>query len=195
MSTKTKSCLYTQPNAVCGRQIALAAAFLLPAAKLLEAPSILATYAAGDLLLPAFLHFAVQFAVLCALLFAASKSEKTLFERLNQRLGKGAILFYGLYALYFLFAAVLPLLDVEKFTYAAFFDTAPTTFSFGAFFVVSAYLCTKQIHAIGRSADLCLFLFPLPFLALIFMAFPSANFSNLLPFFGTSLRQNTLAFS
>ncbi|MBO5736192.1 MAG: hypothetical protein J6S04_00130, partial [Clostridia bacterium] len=162
MSTKTKSCLNTQPNAVCGRQIALAAAFLLPAAKLLEAPSILATYAAGDLLLPAFLHFAVQFAVLCALLFAASKSEKTLFERLNQRLGKGAILFYGLYALYFLFAAVLPLLDVEKFTYAAFFDTSPTVFAFVSFFIFSGFLCAKGLKTLGRAADLCLFLFLIP---------------------------------
>ena len=89
-----------QPHQVWGRQIALAAAFLLPASKLLEAPSILATYAAGDLLLPAILHFIVQFGVLSALVFAVSRSEKTLFERLNIRFGKWSILFYVLYAGY-----------------------------------------------------------------------------------------------
>lgn len=183
----------TQP--ISARQIAFVCAFLLPVSKFLEVPSLLAKYAKGDLLLPALSHILLQGAILFAILYVCANSPQTLAERLHAALGKGVFFFYALFALYFLFAALLPILDMEKFVYAAFFDTAPTTFSFGAFFVVSAYLCTKQINAIGRSADLCLFLFPLPFLALIFMAFPSANFSNLLPFFGTSLRQNTLAFS
>ena len=80
--------LTSKNNVVCGRQIALAAAFLLPAAKLLEAPSLLAKYTAGDLLLPALLHFVLQTALLFALLYAASRSEKTLFERLHLRFGK-----------------------------------------------------------------------------------------------------------
>ena len=45
---------------ILSRQIAFAAAFLLPAAKLLEVPSLLAKHAAGDLLFPAFLHFLLQ---------------------------------------------------------------------------------------------------------------------------------------
>ena len=183
-----------QPHQVCGRQIALAAAFLLPAAKLLEAPSLLATYAAGDLLLPALLHFIVQFGVLSALVFAASKSEKTLFERLNERFGKWAILFYGLYAAYFLFAAILPLLDMEKFTYAAFFDTSPTVFAFVSFFAFSAFLCAKGLKTLGRAADLCLFLFLIPFLALIGMSLFTADFSHLLPLFGNKLGDTMYAF-
>ena len=195
MIAKTKISSLSQPHQVCGRQIALAAAFLLPAAKLLEAPSILATYAAGDLLLPAFLHFLVQFAVLSALIFAASKSEKTLFERLNQRFGKWSIVFYGLYALYFLFAAILPLLDMEKFTYAAFFDTSPTVFAFVAFFVFSGFLCAKGLKTLGRAADLCLFLFLIPFLALIGMSLFAADFSRLLPLFGNKFGDTMYAFT
>ena len=61
----------SQPHEVCGRQIALAAAFLLPAAKLLEVPSILATYSAGDLLFPAILHLLLQFGILSALLYVS----------------------------------------------------------------------------------------------------------------------------
>ena len=49
---------------ICARQIAFAAAFLLPAAKLLEVPSLLAEYAKGDLLLPALMHFLTQALVL-----------------------------------------------------------------------------------------------------------------------------------
>lgn len=177
------------------RQIAFVAAFLLPASKFLEVPSILARFTAGDLLFPALLHFLLQSLVLLAILYAAAQSEKTLGERLQASLGKWSIFFYALFALYFLYAAALPLLDMEKYVYAAFFDTAPTTFSFGAFFLISAYVCTKGVKAVGRSADLCLFLFLLPFFALLVMSFTSADFSNLLPFFGEDLRQSKIAFT
>ena len=180
---------------ICGRQIAFTAAFLLPASKLLEVPSLLAKYAAGDLLLPAILHFLLQGGILFALLYTSSKSDKTLFERLTIRLGKWSIIFYGIYALYFLFSAILPLFDMEKFTYAAFFDTAPTVFSFVFFFVFSAYLCVKGIKTLGRAADLSLFLYLVPFLALIGMSITTADFTHLLPLFGTKFSDTMYAFT
>ncbi|MBR2330745.1 MAG: GerAB/ArcD/ProY family transporter [Clostridia bacterium] len=170
-------------NEILARQIAFFAAFILPVYKLLETPSILAEYAKGDLLLPAFLQFLAQVGVIFTLLTAASRSEKTLFERINETLGKWSIVFYLLYAAYFLFAAMLPLLDLEKFVYAAFYDTAPTIFSFAAFFFLAAYISAKGIKSVGRSADLSLFLFVLPFLALIAMSLIEADFQTLLPFF------------
>ena len=177
------------------RQIAFTAAFLLPMAKLLEAPSILAKHAGGDLLFPAILHFLVQTLILLALLYAASKSETPLIDRLKNALGKGVYILYGVYAVYFLFSATLPLLDMEKFVYATYFDTAPTLFSFGVFFLFAAFVCTKGIKAVGRCADLCLFLFLLPFLALSFMAVSKTDFSLLLPFFGTKLSSSVNAFT
>lgn len=176
------------------RQIAFAAAFLLPTAKFLEVPRLLAKYSMGDLLLPALLHALSQTLVLLAVLYAASRSEIPLIERLKAFLGKGIYLLYGIYALYFLFAAVLPLLDMEKFVYAAFFDTAPTTFSFAFFFIFSAFVCTKGIKAILRSADICLFLFLLPFLALVVMGFSAADFSNLMPLFSVNFSASATAF-
>ncbi len=167
------------------RQIALCAAFILPLGKFLEVPSLLSKHARGDILLPAIVHFLVQTLLLLGVLYACSRSKKNLLERLQEKLGRGMIFLYILYAAYFLFAAFLPLLDLEKFVYAAFFDTAPTTFSFGVFFVVLAFLCTKGIKSVGRCADLCLFLFPLPFFALLGMAFFETDLSRLLPFFGT----------
>ena len=181
-------------DTVNGRQIAFVAAFFLPMAKFLEAPSILSTYAKGDLLLPALLHFLLQAGILFAIIFASSRSEKTLFERLEECLGWGAKIVYGLFALYFIFAAVLPLLDLDKFTYAAFFDTSPTVFSFTLFFVLSAFICTKGIKSIGRAADLSLFLFLIPFLALIVMSLIEADISHLLPFFGTKFGDTMYAF-
>ncbi len=167
------------------RQIAFCAAFILPLGKFLEVPSLLAKDARGDILLPALLHFLVEALVLLAVLYACSRSKKPLLQRLEESLGKGVYILYFLYAAFFIFAALLPLLDLEKFVYAAFFDTAPTTFSFGVFFIPLAFLCTKGIKSVGRCADLCLFLFLFPFLALLGMAFFETDLSRLLPFFGT----------
>ena len=88
-----------QNASVCGRQIAFFAAFVLPMYKLLELPSLLARFAEGDLLLPAILQFLIQLGAIIALLVAASKSNKTLLERLEERLGKWTRLVYATYAL------------------------------------------------------------------------------------------------
>lgn len=184
----------TNNQTVYGRQIAFVAAFLLPAAKLLEAPSLLAKYALGDLLLPALLHFLLQSLLLALLLFLVCDLEEPLIHRLRKKWGKGISVFYLLYALYFLFAAILPLLDVEKFIYAVFYDTEPTVFTFAFFFVLSGFVCTKGLRAVGRCADICLFLFLVPFLALLFMALPETDFSHLLPLFGTNFPQSGVAF-
>ena len=178
-----------------GRQIAFAAAFLLPISKFLEVPSLLAQYAAGDLLVPALLHFLLQSLVLAALLYAATRSETPLIERLHNALGKWTIAVYIFFGIYFLYAAVIPLLDLDKFVYAAFFDTEPTFFSFGLFFLLSAFICTKGLKAVGRSADLCLFLFVIPFLALIVMSLWETDFSHLLPLFGTKFGDTMSSFT
>ncbi len=175
--------LQSSDNRICARQIAFFAAFVLPMYKLLEVPALLARFAAGDLLLPALLQYLLQAGTLCALLYAASRSEKSLFERMEERLGKWSRLIYGLYAVAFLFFAVLPLLDLEKFVYAVFYDTSPTLFSFAAFFLFSAFLAVKGIKSLGRMGDLSLFLFLLPFIALIVMALVEVDITNLLPFF------------
>ena len=177
------------------RQIAFCAAFILPVGKFLETPSLLAGTAKDDVLIPALLHFLSQTLVLLGVLYASSKSKRTLFERLHDGLGKWSVVVYLLFALYYLFAAILPLLDLEKFVYAAFFDTAPTTFSFAFFFFLLAFVCAKGLKSFGRCADLCLFLFLLPFLALIAMSFFEADLSRLLPFFGTDFKGSFQAFS
>ena len=168
---------------VVSRQIAFFAAFVLPIYKLVEMPSILARFAEGDLLLPALLQYALQTGLLIALLFAASRSERPLLARLQDTFGKWTVVFYLIFAAFFLFAAVLPLLDLEKLVYAVFYDTAPTIFSFAAFFLFSAFVCTKGLKSLARGADLSLFLFVIPFLALIAMSLFEADATNLLPIF------------
>lgn len=178
-----------------GRQIALFAAFVLPVYKLLELPSILSRFTGGDLLLPALLQYLFQTGILLALLFVVSRSKTPLFERLESKLGKWTAVLYLIYALYFLFAAVLPLLDLDKFVYAAFYDTSPTFFSFIFFFVISAYVCARGIKTLGRIADLSLFLFLFPFVSLLVMSLVEADASNLLPIFQQRFERTVSAFT
>lgn len=185
----------TSNNRVLGRQVCFFAAFVLPVYKLLEAPSLLARFTKGDLLLPALLQYLVQTGVLIALLYAASRSDKPLIERMRERLGKWSLAVYIAYGLYFLFAAILPLLDLEKFVYAVFFDTSPTVFSFAFFFLFAAFVCTKGFKALGRSADLSLFLFVFPFFALLLASLKEADVTNLLPIFEQKFQATVSAFN
>ena len=182
-------------NQICARQIAFFAAFVLPVYKLLEVPSLLASFVEGDLLLPAILHFILQISLIAALLFFASNAQETLFERMEKKLGKWSICVYIFYAFFFLFYAALPLLDAEKFVYAAFFDTAPTLFSFAFFFIVAAFACTKGIKTIGRISDISLFLFGTGFVMLLLFSFSEARLNHLLPLFEKQFKDTRYAFT
>ena len=170
-------------NAIGARQIAFFAAFILPVYKFVETPSLLAGFMQGDLLVPALLQYLLQIGVLIALLYASSKSEETLLLRLEKRLGGWVRVLFVFLALFYLLSAVLPLLDLEKFVYAVFYDTSPTLFSFAFFFLFSAFIAVKGVKSLGRLADLSLFFFLLPFFALIAMSLVEADFTNLLPLF------------
>ena len=65
-----------QTDGVHARQIAFFAAFVLPLYKLVETPSLLASFSKGDLLLPAFLQYLLQASVLALLVFALSLATK-----------------------------------------------------------------------------------------------------------------------
>lgn len=166
------------------RQLCFLTAFILPVSKLLEAPSRFSKNALGDLLLPAFLQFLLQFIGLCALVFITNKTGKSVFELLREKLG-GSVLkgVYLLLTAYYLFSALLPILDVEKFIHAGFYDTEPSRFTFAPFFFLSAFVCAKGLREFGRIADLCLPLFLIAFFGLIVMSVGESDFGALLPWF------------
>lgn len=176
------------------RQLCFFLAFVLPVSKLLEAPSLLAYFSKGDLLLPAFLHYVLQSAVLCALLYACSKSDEPLFFRILRLPAPFRISIFVAFAAYFVFSDLFPLLDMERFVYTTFFDTAPAVSAFLPFFLLSAFICVKDVKAIGRSADLCMPIFLFSFFTLLFMAIGQADFSELFPLFGTSFSSNLKGF-
>lgn len=177
------------------RQLAFFLAFFLPIGKFMELPSLLARYAAGDLLLPAIFGLAFEFICFFALFFFAMHCKQSIFERIEERFGRGAARFaYAVCAAALLFYSLLPLLDLEKYSHAVFSDTEPTFFSFAPFFLFSGFLCTKGIKAIGRSADLAIVLFLLPFLGLIVMSVGQTDFSRLLPLFERPISVSANAF-
>ncbi len=180
MQTLTPS---SRNDGIHARQIAFFASFVLPLSKFVEAPSLLAKYAKGDLLLPVLLHLLFQAGILALLLYALSRLDKPLIEVINEKFGVWKWAVYIPFALFFLFFSALPLLDLEKFVYAVFYDTPPTLFSFLFFFPVCAFICAKGIKAVGRFADISLFLFLLPFIALLVFSIEEADITGLLPLF------------
>ncbi|MBQ5926455.1 MAG: GerAB/ArcD/ProY family transporter [Clostridia bacterium] len=185
------------------RQLCFFLAFLSPVSKLLQAPAMLAYYAKGDLLLPAFIQYLLQGAMIFGLLFFSAKTQKSVFELLREKVGvwaeKTAL---TVFSVYFVFFSLLPLLEMERFVYTAFFDTAPSPYSFIPFFFLSAYVCTKSLQAFARCCDIALPFFVLSFLGLTAMSVGSADFSLLMPLFelppkavGLSVLRSFLHFS
>ena len=170
-------------------------AFVVPVSKLLSAPAQLAEFAKGDLLVPALAQYLLQAAVLAVIMFLASRTDKSFFRLLGDTFGYvTARIIYILYALYFVFFSLLPLLDLERFVYTAFFDTAPHMYVFTPFFFLSAFICTKNLKAFGRSADIAMPLFLLSFVGLMVMALGQADFSNIMPIFGTPAKSSATGF-
>ena len=181
--------------AINGRQLCFFVAFVVPVSKLLSAPAQLAEFAKGDLLVPALAQYLLQAAVLAVIMFLASRTDKSFFQLLGDTFGYvTARIIYILYALYFVFFSLLPLLDLERFVYTAFFDTAPHMYVFTPFFFLSAFICTKNLKAFGRSADIAMPLFLLSFVGLMVMALGQADFSNIMPIFGTPAKASSTGF-
>lgn len=186
----------TTKSDINGRQLCFFAAFVLPAAKLLTLPSALAESAKNDLLLPAIAHFLLQAVAIALLLLTSSRSDKTVYDLVADKLGTvAAKTVYALYAAYFVFASLLPLLELERFVYAAFFDTAPVAFSLTPFFLLSAFVCTRSFKGFSRTNDLAAPLFLVAFVGLVGMALPDADFSALLPLGGGTPSGSLRAFA
>lgn len=176
------------------RQICCLVAFVLPVYKLLETPSLLSQNALGDLLIPAFLQFFTQFIGVFALVWITEKTGKGVYTLIKEKLGVGvAKTFYILLAVYFLFSSALPLLDLEKYTHAVFYDTAPSRFTFAPFFLFSGYVCLKNLRALGRMAELCAPVFILAFVGLIAISVGESDLQSILPWFEFPFKKIALA--
>lgn len=154
--------------------------------KLLLYPTFLSLGCGRDLLLPAFINFFISGIIVWSLSFLASRTEKTFFGLLEGTFGNVfARIIYALFAVMFLFAALLPLFEQKQYIHAIFYDTTPSLTVFLPFFVFSVYAASKKFTNIGRCADICFPIFVVCMAALLGMSFSEVDWGNLMPMFRT----------
>ena len=168
-------------NRIAPRQLLLFLACLAPLLKLVLLPARLSAEVKNDLWLSALLSLAVEtLAVFAAVLLA--KRGLSFFELLRRAIGKwAAYLGCVLLALFFLFAAYIPLFEQKLMVQSVFYDTLPSDLLFAPFFLLSVYLCMKPLGCFGRVFDLLAPLSAAAFLFLVLFSLGEADFMALAP--------------
>lgn len=181
-------------NKISARQLCLFFSCMAPVGKMIRLPSILSEQAGNGLLLSALFSASLQLVVLFALLKLSERTNLSFFELVENTFGKvGKGIFSALFALYFVWAAIYPLLEQKSFVQSAFYDTIPAIIVFLPFFLFSAFACMKNLTAIGRSADLSAPVFLVSYFALLALSIPAGDIAALLPFREISLSKTALS--
>ena len=150
--------------------------------RLLLYPTKLSEICGRDLLFPILIDFAIQSAVVWAVSYLCSKTDKTFYELLESTFGEVvARIIFGLFALYFVFNTIYPVMEQKLYVGQTFYDTVPSLLVFFPFFVFSIYAGSKELKNTGRCADLALPIFAVAFAVMLFMALSSVDLLNLLP--------------
>lgn len=168
-------------NQISKRQLLFLLAFIAPVGKLVLLPARLSEAAANDLLLPALFQYGLQAgAVFCVLLLA--KRGMSFFGLLKNTFGKvAAKVLLSLYALFLLYAALLPVLEQKLLVQTVFYDTLPSLVAFFPFFLFAAYVVSKPLASYGRMWDLLAPLAGAGLLGILVLSAGNADFSALAP--------------
>ena len=171
-------------NRICVRQICFILIAFNVCGKVLLYPTNLSFYLKNDLWVGALIDFLLHGVAVWAAAYACSKSDLTFYTRLQNAFGKVvAKIIMGLFALYFLFASILPLGEHKLYVQDIFYDTIPSLIPFLPFFFFSVYAGAKGLNSTARAADLCFILFVISIGTILIMSFDEVDFSNLLPLF------------
>lgn len=167
------------------RQICFILFAYCAASKMLLFPTFAANAAGGDLIYPILFDIFVQAAIILSIALLSSRTDKSLYELIEGTLGKvTAKIFFGLFALFFLLCAIVPVSEQQLLVHDSFYDTIPSLWIFLPFFVFATYAGVKSFTNVGRCADICFPVFIFCALSFIIMAVEGADFTNLLPVFG-----------
>lgn len=152
------------------------------ALKLIIYPSAIATSCANDLIFPALFDLAVQTVIIWSIAYMSSRTDKSFFELLEGTFNRTvARIIYALFALYFIFSAIVPMVEQQLLVHAAFYDTVPSLYVFLPFFIFSIYAGAKSFANAGRCADISLPIFMISIAAILVMSVGQGEYSNLLP--------------
>ena len=157
--------------------------------KMLLYPTVLSHYCGRDLLFAAFIDFAVQAVVVWAVSFLCSRTEKTFFQLLEGTFGNiFARIIYGLFALFFIAATIVPLCEQKLYVHTIFYDTVPPLLIFLPFFFFSIYAAGKKFTNIGRSADVCMPIFVLSMIFVFSMSVLEIKWNSFMPVLKTPVK-------
>lgn len=157
--------------------------------KLLLYPSLSSSAVGNALIFSALIDTAVQAVIIWAVSFLSSRTDKTFFQLISDSLGKvTAKVVYALFALYFIFASIVPFSEQHLLVYDSFYDTIPSLTIFLPVFVFTLYAGVKCFTNVGRCADICFPVFVFTIIAFLAMSVGQADFSNLLPVMDTTTR-------
>lgn len=150
--------------------------------KLIEYPAVASVASGADIVFPALFDFALNTIVIWSVAYMCSRTDKTFFELLCNTFGKVfARIVMGLFALYFLLSAIIPMNEQQLLIHSAFYDTVPSIYVFLPFFFFSVYAGAKGFANAGRCADICLPIFAVAISAMLVMSVGQGDYSNLLP--------------
>lgn len=164
------------------RQICFMLVAYNAATKLLLYPTFMAAEAGNALIIPALVGVALQTAAVGVTAYLCSRTDKTLFALVEEKLGKAAArVLYVLLGLYFLFLAVVPLIEQQNFIHDAYYETILSLGMFLPVFVFLFYAGMKSFKDAGTFADICLPVFAISLGAILIMSAGQGDYSNLLP--------------
>lgn len=133
---------------------------MLPLTKTIIYPTTLVYDVGHDLLWSAAINLVAESLIILSVMLLSKKTDKTLFELVENTFGNvGARIVYGLFAVFFIVAAALPIMEQKSFVLTVFYENVPSFISFAPFFALSLFASIKGIKSIGRMADVLMPIF------------------------------------
>ncbi len=169
-------------NRISVRQICIILFAYGAVTKLLVYPVQLASECGNALLFPILFDLLLQTVVIWSVSYLSSRTDKTFYELLEGTIGKIATrIIFAFFALFFIFNAIVPMLEQQLFIHSTFYDTIPSLITFLPFFVFAVYAGSKSFTNTGRSADICLPIFIAVLVCLFVMSFEECKTDVFMP--------------
>ena len=166
------------------RQICFIMLVYTAVSKFITYPTQLSHTCGRDLIFSASLNFILHGAIIWAVSYLCSRTDKTFFELVEGTLGTvTARIVYGFFALFFLICTVMPMLEQKVYIHAIFYDMLPSLIVFLPVFFFTVYAASRDFKNMGRCADICLPIFLISMLFILVMSLHELRWDNFLPVF------------
>ena len=164
------------------RQICLLFIAFLPIIKLFTLPSVVSAISSEDAWISTLINCLFDIITLIVLIFSCKKAKMGFFDILKNVLGNiGAKCVMGLYFIFFMLKAVLPINETKDYVEFTLYTLLPTTFYFLPFFIVALYFCTKRLRLIGRLSDVMWIITLIGLFLLFTLSISNADFTAIMP--------------